>query len=345
VYSFLDWDGWSGERVVLRPDSTIPAARLYCDQLRDEGTARLFYRQNVFRFSDDDARREEWQCGVELIGDTGTAGDVELVLLAMETLRAAGIDEVTVRLSHAGLVRAVLAAAGLQGEEQGAAYDRLLDDDITVVDEVERRLPDLDAPLRLMFDVPGQGSGYLANVRAALLPSIPALAGPLEELAFVVEALEASGVTPLIQAALARSFEYYSGTLFKIYAGPERICSGGRYDDLIGLVGGVSVPASGFALYVDSALKCVPLREADAAWRMSVVPDESTATIVAAAHAAAAILRDAGIECYVSRAFEAAEAQTLICRGNGQPFELRTAEGSRELVSIDAVLHALGLGR
>jgi histidyl-tRNA synthetase len=27
VYSFLDWDGWSGERVVLRPDSTIPVAR------------------------------------------------------------------------------------------------------------------------------------------------------------------------------------------------------------------------------------------------------------------------------------------------------------------------------
>ena len=29
VYSFLDWDGWSGERVVLRPDGTIPVARLY----------------------------------------------------------------------------------------------------------------------------------------------------------------------------------------------------------------------------------------------------------------------------------------------------------------------------
>ena len=28
VYSFLDWDGWSGERVVLRPDGTIPVARL-----------------------------------------------------------------------------------------------------------------------------------------------------------------------------------------------------------------------------------------------------------------------------------------------------------------------------
>jgi len=33
VYSFLDWDGWSGERVVLRPDGTIPIARLYIDTM------------------------------------------------------------------------------------------------------------------------------------------------------------------------------------------------------------------------------------------------------------------------------------------------------------------------
>ena len=49
VYSFLDWDGWSGERVVLRPDSTIPVARA----AREAGVelpARLYYVQNVFRF-------------------------------------------------------------------------------------------------------------------------------------------------------------------------------------------------------------------------------------------------------------------------------------------------------
>src|SRR5216684_4571101 len=43
VYSFLDWDGWSGERVGLRPDSTIAVARLYHEQLRDQGAAKLFY--------------------------------------------------------------------------------------------------------------------------------------------------------------------------------------------------------------------------------------------------------------------------------------------------------------
>ena len=76
-------------------------------------SAKLFYSQNVFRFTDDGSSREEWQCGVELIGDTGMAGDVELVLLALEALRPLDLDGVTLRLSHAGIVRAVLAAAGL----------------------------------------------------------------------------------------------------------------------------------------------------------------------------------------------------------------------------------------
>src|SRR4030065_2472923 len=52
VYSFLDWDGWSGERVVLRPDGTIPAARLYVEQMQDTPAARLYYIENMFSFEE-----------------------------------------------------------------------------------------------------------------------------------------------------------------------------------------------------------------------------------------------------------------------------------------------------
>src|SRR5687768_7554646 len=51
VYSFLDWDGWSGERVVLRPDGTVPAARWYEQRWQDPSEpARLCYVQPVYRF-------------------------------------------------------------------------------------------------------------------------------------------------------------------------------------------------------------------------------------------------------------------------------------------------------
>src|SRR3970040_1133113 len=43
VYSFLDWDGWSGERVVLRPDGTIPIARLSMEAQTEAHLARVLY--------------------------------------------------------------------------------------------------------------------------------------------------------------------------------------------------------------------------------------------------------------------------------------------------------------
>ena len=62
VYSFLDWDGWSGERVVLRPDGTIPVARLYIDAMKKAELAKLFYITNVFIFEETGTKtRERWQ--------------------------------------------------------------------------------------------------------------------------------------------------------------------------------------------------------------------------------------------------------------------------------------------
>jgi histidyl-tRNA synthetase len=344
VYSFLDWDGWSGERVVLRPDSTIPAARLYAESYGD-GIRKLFYRQNIFRFTDDGSSREEWQCGVELIGDTGPAGDLELVLLALDTLAPLGLPRLTVRVSHAGLVRAALAAAGMTAEEQSLAYDRLLDGDLAVIDDIEARLPQLDAPLRLLLEVEGAGSGYIENLRGSLTPAIPALAPAIDELAFVVAALEASDVTTVIQAALARSFEYYSGIVFKIYADSERVCSGGRYDDLIGLVGDRPARASGFAHYL-SPIVAVMHDGAKGAGtpHVAVELDERDPKAAATAHAAAASLRRAGIVAVTSGATPDAGVR-LECAVASPRYRLRTGATVQDFNELEAVIAALESSR
>jgi len=86
VYSFLDWDGWSGERVVLKPDGTIPTARFYIDD-KKSGLARLFYITNVFMFEETGKKpRERWQCGAELIGMNTALSDVELLSLSLDVL-------------------------------------------------------------------------------------------------------------------------------------------------------------------------------------------------------------------------------------------------------------------
>jgi histidyl-tRNA synthetase len=294
VYSFLDWDGWSGERVVLRPDSTIPAARLYAEHLDGGRVAKLFYSQNVFRFSPDESAREEWQCGVELIGDTGAPGDVEIAFLALDVLESLSMHDITVTLSHADIVRRVLAAAGMTAEEQAASYDRLLDGDLAVVDEVEARLPEVNAGLRMLFEIEGQGGAYLANLRGPLA-RIPGLAATLDELDIVVQAIERRGVQPRIKAVLARNFEYYSGIILRVDAGGTRVLAGGRYDNLIGLVGGKAVPALGFALYVDPVARMLDAAPASTRVSVLVQAEDKSAGALADAMRAATDLRGAGM--------------------------------------------------
>lgn len=346
VYSFLDWDGWSGERVVLRPDSTIAAARLYAEQLDGGRIAKLFYSQPVLRFTDDGSSREEWQCGAELIGDTGRTGDVELISLALEALGRLGLADVRLRLSHAGIVRAVLAAAGYAPDDQSAAYDRLLDGDLSVVDDIESRLPQLNAPLRLLFEIEGDGSGYLANLRAALAPAVPGIVAALDELTFIVEALEARGVSAGIAAVLARRFEYYSGMVMAFEHEGVRVGAGGRYDELIGVVGGERVPASGCALFAGPLAQFVSPTPSPANGQViAVEPASPTPRATAAAFEAARALRDRGFVAEtLAGAVTRADAR-LICGDSAPRYAVERGGAISSFDRIDDVITTLTAAR
>jgi histidyl-tRNA synthetase len=245
VYSFLDWDGWSGERVVLRPDSTVPAARWY-ERSSEGGPARLSYVQPVYRFVPGDSEREQWQCGVELFGLGAPEADCELLLLARDFMAALGVDAPRFELSHAGLMHGVLAAAGLDAAEQIAAYDRLLDGDQSVTAELAAQHPAGAPALRLLFDVHGSTAGYLANLRAALLPVVPRAEAALGELELAANALDAAGCSYRFVPGTARNFEYYTGLTFRLLANHAECLAGGRYDGLAEAIGGRLVPACGF---------------------------------------------------------------------------------------------------
>jgi histidyl-tRNA synthetase len=258
VYSFLDWDGWSGERVVLRPDGTIPIARLYIDTMAGKELAKLFYVTNVFIFEETGKEtREKWQCGAELIGAGSTAADVELVLLALKVLKNLGLEGVELRLSHAGLIRALLAKFGLSPEEQARLFDQILDGDAEVLTKIKSEKPELGRTLTPLLDLKGKSSGFLKNLKALFNQDIPELEPSLSNFVNVVDLLEAIGVNYQIDITSGRGFEYYTGVMFRLLAGQEHIGGGGRYDALIPLMGGKDIPASGFALYLDRLMALV----------------------------------------------------------------------------------------
>ena len=73
----------------------------------------------------------------------------------------------------------------------------------------------------------------------------------------IVDLLEALGVEYQIDIASGAGFEYYTGVIFQLFLGEEKIGGGGRYDALLPSMGGGDIPASGFALYLDRLMNLV----------------------------------------------------------------------------------------
>ncbi|MFC2034565.1 ATP phosphoribosyltransferase regulatory subunit [Chloroflexota bacterium] len=258
VYSFLDWDGWSGERVVLRPDGTIPIARLYIETMEEKDLAKLFYVTNVFAFEETGKEtRERWQCGAELIGAGSNIADAELVILALEVLKKLGLERIELRLSHAGLIRVLLVKFGLSPAEQAKIFDQILDGDVEALAKVKAGRAELGKVLSPLLDLKGKSSGFLKNMKAILNQDMPELESSLNNFINVVDLLETLGVNCQIDITSGSGFEYYTGVMFQLFAGEEHIGSGGRYDALIPLMGGRDIPASGFALYLDHLMDLI----------------------------------------------------------------------------------------
>ncbi len=341
VYSFLDWDGWSGERVVLRPDGTIPIARLYIDNMEEKELAKLFYVTNVFTFEETGKEtREKWQCGAELIGAGSTVADIELVVLALEVLRRIGLKNVELRLSHAGLIGALLSRFGLSPEEQARVFDQILDGDAEALDRIKAEKPKLGKTLAPLLEMKGKSSGFLKNLKALFNHDLPELEPALDNFVNVVSLLEEVGVKYRIDIASGRGFEYYTGVMYQLLASGEHVGGGGRYDALIPLMGGKDIPASGFALYLDRLMNIAkskaPVEPPSQGVLIKIGAGEGA---LKDAFSLAGRLHEAGhtAEVYLGGQEPAdlrwlvdvgdkAPAFTLTDRSNQQKFELKTAD-------------------
>ncbi len=255
VYSFLDWDGWSGERVVLKPDGTIPAARYYIANNKS-GLARLFYVTNLFMFEETGKKsREKWQCGAELIGVNSALSDIELVSMSLDVLRQLGLSDIKIKLSHAGLIKALLDSLELSSEEKGSIFSRILEGDSAALDIVKMDKPDTVEALNLLLGLKGKTSGFLKNIKALSGNKLACISQSLDNFICIVENFEKLGIEYRIDLASGKGFEYYTGLIFHLLIGQNVIGGGGRYDALIPQMGGQATPAAGFALYMDQLIK------------------------------------------------------------------------------------------
>jgi ATP phosphoribosyltransferase regulatory subunit len=253
-------DRETGRMLALRPDITPQIARVVATRLRDEPKPiRLGYVTNVFRYDEPRVShyREFYQAGVELVGLDQPEAEVEIIAMAIEGLRALGLERFQIDLGHPDFVRGLLDEAKADpaaGRELRAALARK--DGSTL----ERLVADLAPPahvrdallaLPTLFgreSVLERAAGFARNERASRA---------LANLAEVYRLLKIYGLgeSVLLDLGEVRGFDYYSGTYFEAYVAGfgAAIAGGGRYDDMLGRFG-YDCAAVGFAFDIGRAL-------------------------------------------------------------------------------------------
>ena len=249
-----------GRILVLRPDLTVPIARMASTRLQDaKAPLRLFYVANAFGSKDTspNAQKEYTQAGVELLGVPGPEGDAEVIALAIETLRAAGLEGFAIDIGQVEYFKGIMEEAGLS-VEQSVELREYVDQKNMLAIELFMNENSVSAKLReRIMQLPAlYGKEEVLDNAIALTRNERALRA-LATLRQVYEYLKAFGLSEYVTFDLGMlySTDYYTGLIFRgitDYLGAP-ILSGGRYDTLTSEFG-CSREATGFAIGIKRVL-------------------------------------------------------------------------------------------
>lgn len=267
LFKFLDRQG---HILALRPDMTTPIARLAATRMKDyPGPLRLFYLANVFSYAEPQVgrQREFFQAGVEFIGSASGDADGEVVALAAEVLKAAGLKNFQIHLGQMAVFNGIMEEIGLPEEEQRRFKNTLANKDFVGMEEVLAASGvSSDVQDRVMELLSLRGGKEVLDRAGELLANSPGKTG-LDNLREIFAVLENYGVDQhvVVDFSILRGFEYYTGLIFEGYAQHLGfpICGGGRYDKLLGQLGHPS-PATGFAVGLERIMLALD-RQGDSA--------------------------------------------------------------------------------
>ncbi len=254
-----------GEReLAIRPEFTPTLARMVAAKANSlPRPIKWFATPNLCRAEKPQRGRlrEHWQWNIDLIGVEGAMADAEVLFTAIDFFKQMGLtpEHVRVKLSHRETVRHILTTLGVAEDKMLSAFD-LLDrrDKISAEAFVEGASQlGLDAHAVERFEQTsrskysaGREAGGLNGLRKALaMESDESIA----DLLALDAALDAFGISEWCEydLGIVRGLAYYTGMVFEVHekSGAERaVAGGGRYDKLIELFGGPSMPAVGFGM-------------------------------------------------------------------------------------------------
>lgn len=308
-------DQLSGRTLGLRADTTPQTARIDAHLLNRTGVTRLCYCGPVLhtRAERPHATREPLQFGAEIYGHTGLEADLEAQMLALDGLRAAGVQDLLVDMADVRIVRSLLAGVVMLPDMQARIHAALAAKDASELQALARHLGSalsLDARKGLLTLLELYGDAAVLVEAQKCLPATPGLHEALSNLQWLATHGAAENVRFCFDLADLRGYAYYSGPRFAIYGNGAELVRGGRYDE-VGAVFGRNRPAAGFSLDLKELSRVLPAPALKAAIR---APWGESAAL----RQAIADLRAAG--------------ETVACALPGHAHEVHAFECDRELV-------------
>ena len=216
--------------------------------------------------------RQFVQCDIDIIGDSSTLAEIDLLVSSLDTLAAIGITDATIRINHRVLLANLLDGLGVPEVSRGSA--------MIIIDKLDKIFAEgVVAELAEKFgaEVGAAAKDWLETKQSEL----PVLA----ELAEIFAAVETRHPGKLrFDQTLVRGMGYYTGSIVEIEhpASGSSIGGGGRYDGMVGRWTGTDVAAVGISIGFERVVDLVEDTDAGLGGVVLVLENDS-ADVVAQA--------------------------------------------------------------
>lgn len=254
MYKLIDH---KGRLLAMRPDSTIPIARMTATKLKGHDLPiRLYYAQRIYRQQPELRGRssEIMQMGIELVGLSSFESDIEILTTGMEAMSSCCADDFRIELGHIGIYKLLMDNLDATAEQKETIHSLIVSKNYAGLSDILESFPE-SKTTEILKELPKLFGGREALDKARKLFN-----GYDEKLLDMLSYLERifQGLVDLdmdqamIDFGLVHQAEYYSSLIFRGYisSAGEPVLSGGRYDELFKDFG-ESLPATGFGINVD----------------------------------------------------------------------------------------------
>lgn len=250
-----------GRLMVLRPDSTMPIARLAATRLKSETLPlRLYYNQSVISTTRtmSGQSNEIMQMGVELIGKSSLKADLEIISMAINALINCKQDTFRIEIGHIGIFNTIINRLNIEDELKEQIRNLIESKNYPALNDILDTVDSYEA--NVIKQLPRLFGDKDVFKKAAEIINDSETIEILNYLENLYNNLKKLGLSDKISVDLGivNRTDYYTGVVFKGYieGHGEAVLSGGRYDSLLSQFG-EDIGAIGFAINIDAVSRAV----------------------------------------------------------------------------------------